>query len=649
MFAMGVRPNKGRWPLHAAQLCVVVAVVIAGLSALAARADIPAQPPALRITDLRVSYPASDRVMVLEDPAGTLRMQDVVTPTVQARFRAAATDSENQVNFGYSTSAWWLKLPVRVETAKDLEWFLEIAFPSLDRITLFQETNAGQYSEIVAGDLLPFKQRPVAHRNFVFPVTLTPNSETTLYLRVQSVGSLTIPITVWESRALLAHDQGTYSLLAVYYGMLIALALYNLLIYFSTHDRVFLNYVAFVLCMAIGQASWNGFGNQFLWPEFPAWGNLALPVGMAFTGMAGALFTRRFLSTAASFPKLDHALLAFAALFLIAALSPLVAPYRFSAMLTSFTGLSFACVAVAIGIYCDEKNQPGARYFLIAWSLLLLGVGVVAARNFGWVPTNAITTYAMQIGSALEMVLLSFALSDRLSSIRREKERAANAALAQNQQLVASLQSSERLLEERVAARTRELEESIQSLREKEQRLGYLASHDQLTGLANRTTFHDRTLHSLRRVRRHNEGLAVAMVDVDNFKLVNDQFGHLAGDALLCAVGEKLKEAVRAVDTVARWGGDEFVVLLENVNNLADAEHVADKLVSAVAGANTGTDWSASPIHATVSVGIAKLPEHGTDAHQLLIAADVAMYRAKAAGKNQWRWPDDDLPADHQG
>lgn len=598
-------------------------------------------PPAVRVTELRTRYAASGALGVLEDPAGVFTIEQVAAPEMLARFNPAQPEGDNQVNFGYSTTVYWLRLPVRVDSDRDRDWFVEIAFPSLDHVSVFQRDANGRFHEQATGDLQPFSKRPVAHRNFVFPVLLPPRSENVIYLRVQSVGSLTVPVTLWESRALLAHDQATYSLLAMYYGMLMALALYNLLIYFTTHDRVFLNYVAFAIFMGMGQASWNGFGNQFLWPEFPAWGNIALPSGMALTGLFGALFTRRFLGTQESFPSLNRVLLAFAAMFLLSALAPLIMPYRLAAMLTSFTGLSFAVSAVAIGIYCDEKGQPGARFFLIAWSLLLLGVAVVGARNFGWVPTNGITTYAMQLGSALEMVLLSFALSDRLSSIRREKEHAANAALAENQKLVASLRESERKLEERVADRTRELESSVQSLREKEQKLGYLASHDQLTGLANRTTFHDRVLHSMRRVRRHNEYLAVVMVDVDNFKLVNDQFGHIAGDQLLCAVAERLRQSVRAVDTVARWGGDEFVVLLDNVATAVDVEKVAQKLVAAMQAATVKADQRGTPVSATVSVGLAKFPDNGADAHALLLAADIAMYRAKAAGKNQWRWPED--------
>jgi diguanylate cyclase (GGDEF)-like protein len=596
----------------------------------------------LRVTDQKTSYPAAPALSFLEDPAGELTIQEILKPDTIARFKPVAT-GENQVNFGYSRSVYWLRLPIQVDADRAQDWLLEVAFPSLDRISLFQELSAGRIAEQTTGDLLPFAQRPIPHRNFVFPVRLPPRSSEAIYLRVQSAGSLTIPVTLWESRALMAADQSTYSLLSVYYGMLLALMLYNLLIYFAVNDRVFLSYVAFVCAMAIGQASLNGFGNQFLWPEFPAWGNIGLPSGMALTGMFGALFTRNFLDTRNTFPRLDRMLLGFAGLFVVAAVIPMIASYQFAAMLTSLAGLSFAIAAVGVGLYCSEKGHPGARYFLLAWSLLLLGVAVLAARNFGWVPTNGLTTYSMQIGSALEMVLLSFALSDRLSSIRREKEIATHDALVAKQRLVDSLQVSERDLERRFATRTHELETTVQSLREKEQQLGYLASHDQLTGLANRTLFYDRMAQSLNRIRRNGGCLGLVMVDIDNFKIINDQFGHAAGDAVLVAVAETMRASVRAIDTVARWGGDEFVVLLDDITSATDAETVANKLIESMKSVaeqdgEGNTRRQPGLESASISVGIATYPDHGADAHALLISADLAMYRAKTAGKNQWRW-----------
>jgi diguanylate cyclase (GGDEF)-like protein len=381
-------------------------------------------------------------------------------------------------------------------------------------------------------------------------------------------------------------------------------------------------------------ASLNGFGNQFLWPDWPAWGNVALPSGMSAAGFFGAIFTRLFLDTRRRFPQIDFVVVAFAAAFAFSALAPAFASYRFAAILTSVTGLAFAATAVGIGFYCHGRGHPGARYFLIAWTLLLAGVAVLAMRNFGWLPTTVLTTHSMQIGSALEMLLLSFALADRINILQRDKERATQEALSAQQEMVKALVRSEQELESRVAERTSELVEANALLREKERELLHLAHHDHLTGLANRLLLDDRIEHAIARARRGGVGVGVLLVDLDRFKAVNDAHGHDAGDELLIAVAGRLGDCVRETDTVARLGGDEFIIVLEDLPDSAAAAVVAEKVVTVV---TRPIALATGPAQVSVSVGVAFFPEHANDRARLLKRADAAMYAAKSAGRNGWR------------
>lgn len=553
-------------------------------------------------------------------------MDEVAGPAAAARFRPAVS-AEVDVNFGYSASAYWLALPLRLAPDAPAQWLLEIGYSSLDRVEVYVPRQEGGFDMRTAGDLQPFAERPFPHRNLVFPLELAPGKSQIVYLKVASQGNLTIPATLWQHDALHRHDQMNYALLSVYYGMLFALGLYNLLLYFAVRHQVFVAYVAFVFCMTIGQASMNGFGNQFLWPAWPAWGNVALPSGMAATGFFGALFTRLFLETRKNFPRLDRIILACTAAFAFAALSPALLSYQFAAIFTSITGLVFSAVAVAGGTYCLLRRHPGAHYFLIAWTLLLAGVAVLAMRNMGWLPTTTLTLYSMQIGSALEMLLLSFALADRISAIRREKELA-------RQSLIDVLHRSEQELESRVAGRTLALETANVQLREKERELEHMARHDPLTGLANRIFFNDRIEHAIARVRRSKGGMTLLLIDLDGFKEINDAHGHAVGDQLLVNIAARLTECMRETDTVARLGGDEFVVMLEDLHDRGEAAQVAEKLIRVI-----GQPVALAPgaVRVSASIGIAHFPLDGSDPQQLLKHADEAMYAAKAAGRNCWR------------
>jgi PAS domain S-box-containing protein len=407
------------------------------------------------VIDQPARYELAGHFEFLEDPGAGLGFEDVSSPAADARF--APVGRNGDTNFGYSTSAYWLRATLSVAPTAAREWLLEIAFPSLDDVQVFAADAQGTYRRQAAGDMHPFAARPYPHRNFVFPLSLAPGTSQILYVRVVSGGSLTVPATLWAPAVFQSNDQRSYAALSLYFGMLGALGLYNLMLYVSLRDSVFLAYVAFVASMAVGQAAFTGLGTQFLWPNSPQWANLALPIGMAVTGLFGALFTRGFLGTARSAPRLDRLLLGFALLFGAAALASVVISYRWSAVLTSVTGLGFAVVATACGAYFFMRGEGGARYFLLAWTVLLAGVAMLALRNFSWLPTTWYTVHAMQIGSGLEMLLLSFALADRVNVARREKDQAQLALIEAKQETVAALKRSEQALEARIAQRTAEL------------------------------------------------------------------------------------------------------------------------------------------------------------------------------------------------
>ena len=169
------------------------------------------------------------------------------------------------------------------------------------------------------------------------------------------------------------------------------------------------------------------------------------------------------------------------------------------------------------------------------------------------------------------------------------------------------------------------------ALREQQSRLNYMAFHDALTALPNRSLFYDRIYHGLARARRSNSKVALMLLDIDRFKIVNDSLGHDAGDILLKAIAMRLTEGVRDMDTVARLGGDEFVVVLEGIHDMDDITFVANKLLATLA---RPLDISGHSISATVSIGVSIFPDDGADTDELLKNADIAMYKAKEAGKN---------------
>lgn len=168
---------------------------------------------------------------------------------------------------------------------------------------------------------------------------------------------------------------------------------------------------------------------------------------------------------------------------------------------------------------------------------------------------------------------------------------------------------------------------------EHEKRVEQLAFHDALTGLPNRVLFDDRIRQTLATARRYDRGFAVMYLDLDNFKSVNDDLGHPSGDLLLRHVADRLRQTLRESDTVARFGGDEFVVLQPIVSGPTDTSDMARKIISVMQ-----VPFELNGVTRTIhtSIGISLFPNDGTEIEALMDNADKALYRAKRTGRNRW-------------
>jgi diguanylate cyclase (GGDEF)-like protein len=180
-----------------------------------------------------------------------------------------------------------------------------------------------------------------------------------------------------------------------------------------------------------------------------------------------------------------------------------------------------------------------------------------------------------------------------------------------------------------------EIRQQLNALETSREELNHLARHDALTGLPNRRAFQDRLEHALARAQRSGERFALLFIDVDNFKTINDRWGHEGGDVVLKIVAMRLDATTRKADAVARMGGDEFVVLLDNPAHREDIATIAEKLLDSV---HSPIQYGGQELHVGFSIGISQYPEDGNTAAALMARADQAMYETKSAGRNGFRF-----------
>ncbi|MGH8720835.1 MAG: 7TMR-DISM family protein, partial [Burkholderiales bacterium] len=315
-------------------------------------------------------------VDVLEDETGVLEFEDVRKPEHAARFAPAQSDP---LNFGYTRSAWWLRFVLPGGAPPDEELLLEVAFPSIDRIDLHvpeaQPGGEPRYWVRIAGDTLAWDAREVRHRNHVFRIPApTAAGEHTYYMRVVSRGVLTVPVALWRPGVFAEHDRNAQLVLGLFYGLALALVLYNLMLLFAVRDRVYLYYVLYAAAFCTYLLSFDGLGFQYLWPRSVWAANHVLALALSLTLMLGAQFSRTFLEMRRIAPRSDRAMagvVAAGALLALFSATGWVLDYGGVLRVISVIGFAAAALATYAGVRALVLGYRPARYFLLAWAALL--------------------------------------------------------------------------------------------------------------------------------------------------------------------------------------------------------------------------------------------------------------------------------------
>lgn len=562
---------------------------------------------------------------VLEDPDATLTLADVTQPEWAARFKTGQK-AGHALGFSYTRSAIWLRLHLKNPSAQPVERMFEITYALLAKVDFYQpKVRGGQAIE--AGYTRALSEQAHPNRFIAVPIVLAPGTDEQLYVRVQSPNSLNIPARLWSIEAFHINQPGDYALQALYFGVVLAIGLYNLMLLLALRDVSYLLYVVFAGAMAVALATFTGMGHVFVWGLTPYWTMIGVNVPAALASVAMLMFTRRMLTTRQLVPRLDLWIKLFIginAVFFFLLMLWFWEFNRYFVVMNLVTSL----LILGTGIICAHKRQRSAYFFVAAFSVLFLANALSHLRNLGILPTNVLTSDGLQIGSAIEMLLLSLVLADRFNTMRREKLDAQTQALKVQGEMLEKLKASEQLLEARVEERTAQL----QSLN---QQLEVMSTTDALTEIANRRHFDSVRASEWSRAARQGQPLTLGLIDLDWFKKYNDHYGHQAGDECLRQVARVLSEKIgRTGDLVARYGGEEFVFIAP-ATDAENAQHLAQTVCESVR--DLALPHELSPFgFITLSIGVATLvPQRGETSDKLIGMADEMLYRAKGQGRNR--------------
>lgn len=411
------------------------------------------EPPVIKLDYGQSNYPVGRNMLVLEDPTNKLQLGDVKgNPGL---FKPIAQPT---LNVGPSASTFWLKLRVARKTHQ--EWFLHVKAPFLKQVDLFAQTHP-TYNVLIdyitnVGSALPYRERPVLTNQTILPLNLALRDTATIYLRVRSNSIIRVPLEISTIQHIYENSQENDIAHGFYFGLIAALIIYNLFVFISIRERTYLYYVFYIFFVALNISYIKGHFLQFIVPHFPQANHSNYTGSLAF--IFALLFTNSFLNTGHYCPRLKK----FGWLIVVSCVTII------GLSLSGYLLLGFQLNWITVGLFLIYSNMVGfavlkqgfrpARYYLMGFTALLVGIFIFMMKDMAILPENWFTEGSYQIGSALEAIILSFALANKLNTYKKEKEVTQAEALAQamlfSQQLIGS-QESER---KRVAA---ELHDSL--------------------------------------------------------------------------------------------------------------------------------------------------------------------------------------------
>ncbi|QTP56201.1 diguanylate cyclase [Billgrantia sulfidoxydans] len=561
-------------------------------------------------------------VQLLEDAERELDIEQLVG---EGGALAWQPSRQETLNFSFSDSAWWLRLRIENGSSKEVRRLLELAMPLHDYLDAYVVDEHGEIvSQWQTGNRRDFDSRPVTHRTFVLPVYVPAGESRQIFLRLDTHDGLydATPLYLMSDAGFLAKAQRELMAFSLYFGALLALLIYNLLLYVATRERSLLLYVAYLGSFFILMFTARGFAFQYWWPTLPTFNNQLVPINIGFFALMLAVFSNSFLSLRRHAPRMTHVLFVVGGMCLLSSLPALLGHYAPLFRLMIPAAIVLSCLLLGVAVWRSLQRDTLARIYLVAWGVLLVGVALYFLRVAGVLPYNLVTEYAVQVGSGIEFLLLSLGLAWKINQFKNEKLAAERATLELQRSL------NERL-EVEVEQRTHELERA-------NQRLTALARTDPLTGLLNRRQFHELVEEKLQERRRSGLPLLFAVMDIDDFKRYNDAYGHQAGDEVLMRVATMLQDHFqRAGDRLFRLGGEEFGILLE-ADSLEAGQHALERFRQALEQLRIPHETSCYGV-VTGSFGLVccrdcrKVPS----AMALYRQADLAMYEAKERSRNR--------------
>lgn len=549
---------------------------------LAASVSASSNPPSIEIGDLSQTY--------LRAPA-EFSVHEVSAELESVRKQPFIPLGADQINRGMSDRAFWVRARLKNSSERPVTWVLSHETSYIDYLVVhYRDENDPQFSQSQLSDREAFDQRPVDYRKLAFRHTTAADSYTDVYLKLyfEKADSISLNLLLQAESQFVDQRQQENLLFGIYYGILLTLAAIALVVSIMLARLSALYYCLLLVATGTKWLLFNGYGFQYLWPENVFWQNEGFHIVFLLFAILALQFSKSFLKLNWQLPFLSKVFTALQ-LFSLLAIGLRFAGLYGLVLNVAFVMLLLLAVLIPLASWLTwRKGYQYARWYTLAWlvysaSLIL----ALASAYFSWPGWGMRPLIILQLGSLLEAALLMIAMAEALLGLEQERRQALD-----------------------------------------------MAHRDPLTGLGNRRLLqieYERFKHLYQKDRKP---VFLIMIDLDYFKVINDSYGHDAGDEVLKEVGELLTSHSREADVCVRYGGEEFALLLR-ADSLEEVIEVAERIRAEFA--RNPTHYRNQIIEHTLSSGITPVldAKERLTVNEMMQRADAALYRGKEAGRNR--------------
>lgn len=590
------------------------------------------------VTDDMPYQSITPAIQMRSDRDGSLGISDVTSDLYSSQFAFLQTPT---VNLGYSDSVYWFRVLLKNAAEQPQDVVLDIPFPLLDSVEGFmlkQDLSSPQIlNRFSFGDRHSFASRAFVSPSFVQPLTL-PQEPVWLFLRVKTSSPVHVPLYLAGDTNYAEYITIKQWLSGILYGIALALACYNFMLFTALKDKTYLYYSMFIVTLFLFYACVDGY-SYYLWQDNISWQSKAHIYFIYLALALGIEFSCLFLSINQNQRVLmqhTRTLIGICVACIFA--TPFLEEVYAATLMSVVSGIALSYM-FCVGIIRLRDGVPMAGLYVIVWGMLIVTafMNVLASNGllFDFMDVNGY----MKVVSVFELLLLSFGVGSKINTIREKQIRAERHALhfseearrAEKRALDAEREAN-RSLEDKVKDRTHQLEMALRDLHRANDELRRLSETDSLTGLYNRRKFEDECNECIEFCRKEEALVAFMFIDIDHFKKLNDTHGHDMGDLCLQEVADVLLTLAEKLGfLVARFGGEEFA-LVTMVNRPERANTLGEIIRGEIEKIRIPNN---EDIRITVSVGCyVQTPPPVTERSVLMKKADIALYRAKASGRN---------------